>query len=137
MKLKEMPNISNVKFYMYFDDFSNYITSNFHLQNWLKNSLHEKFWFSNGFQKLNIKIPKGFKAVYTMFVNVINVKHRCLKKKNHEWKQSTPNKCQRNSKYKPMWRVYPRISNYGKFECKAPKSITGLEKSQIPFAIKQ
>lgn len=42
------------------------------------------FDFSNGFQKLNIKIPKGFKAVYTMFVNVINVKHRCLKKKNHE-----------------------------------------------------
>lgn len=39
------------------------------------------FDFSNGFQKLNIKIPKGFKAVYTMFVNVINVKHRCLKKK--------------------------------------------------------
>lgn len=39
------------------------------------------FDFSNGFQKLNIKIPKGFKAVHTMFVNVINVKHRCLKKK--------------------------------------------------------
>lgn len=39
------------------------------------------FDFSNGFQKLNIKIPKGFKAVNTMFVNVINVKHRCLKKK--------------------------------------------------------
>lgn len=69
---------------MYFDDFFIYLTFNFTflLKFDRKILCMRSFDFSNGFQKLNMKIPNGFKAVYTMFLNVINVKHRCLKKKS-------------------------------------------------------